>query len=54
MDAQVIWDLEDDPEGNVQHVLAHDLTCEEVEEVLLGPNTTTDESRSSGQRITFG
>ncbi len=33
--AHVIWDLEDDPEGNVQHIAEHDLTPEEVESVLF-------------------
>jgi hypothetical protein len=30
----VIWDLEDDPQGNIQHIAEHDVTPEEVEEVL--------------------
>jgi len=57
MEAQmvrVIWDLEDDPEGNVQHVLEHDVTPEEVEEVLSNPANSTGTSRSSGRPITFG
>jgi hypothetical protein len=29
----VIWDLEDDPRGNIQHLAEHDVTPEEVEEV---------------------
>jgi hypothetical protein len=24
----IIWDLDDDPEGNVQHIAEHDLTKE--------------------------
>ena len=31
MAAAVIWDLEDDPDGNVQHILEHDVTVEEYE-----------------------
>jgi hypothetical protein len=26
----LIWDLDDDPEGNVQHVAEHEITQEEV------------------------
>ena len=37
MDATIIWDLEDDPDGNVQHLREHDVSIEEAEEVLLGP-----------------
>lgn len=53
-DVQIIWDLEEDPDGNVQHVLEHDLTVEEVEDVLLDPQSMTTVSRSSGEPITFG
>jgi hypothetical protein len=31
---RVIWDLDDDPDGNIQHVAEHGLTPEEVEQVL--------------------
>ncbi len=31
---RVIWDLEDDPDGNFQHIAEHDVTPEEVDEVL--------------------
>lgn len=48
-----IWDLDDDPEGNVQHVAAHDLTKEDVEEVLANPERRSI-SRSSGLPIVFG
>lgn len=30
----IIWDLDDDPDGNVQHCGEHGLTKEEVEEVF--------------------
>ena len=50
---QIIWDLEDDPEGNVQHIAEHGLTREEVEEVLLGPERLGT-SRSTGQPTAFG
>ena len=35
--SSIIWDEEDDPRGNVQHVAEHDLTVEDVEEVLAAP-----------------
>ncbi len=50
----ILWDLDDEPDGNVQHVALHDLTKEEVESVLLDPNTEVDESQSSGLPATFG
>ena len=49
----IYWDLDDDPDGNVQHIAEHDLTKEEVEEVLQNPEGVTD-SRSSGRPIAFG
>jgi hypothetical protein len=51
----VVWDLEDDPDGNVRHILdGHDVTIEEVEEVLLNPASERTFSRSSGYPIAFG
>jgi hypothetical protein len=50
----VWWDLDDDPDGNVQHVAEHDVTKEEVEEVLGDPHNQTDQSHSSGRPATFG
>ena len=49
-----VWDLDDDPDGNVQHIALHDVATDEVEEVLLGGDSQTTRSRSSGERITFG
>ncbi len=51
---QLIWDLEDDPEGNFQHIAEHDITPEEVEEVLNDRSSRTAHSSSSGRPITFG
>lgn len=51
---EVIWDLEDDPDGNVQHIAEHGVTPEEVEEVLNGPESRTARSASTGRPITFG
>ena len=49
----ILWDLDDDPHGNVQHCAAHDITKEEVEEVLRHA-TDIDVSRSSGRPVVFG
>lgn len=49
----IIWDLDDDLEGNVQHVAEHDLTKEEVEDVLANPEHRAS-SRSSGLPVVFG
>ncbi len=50
---RVIWDLDDDPEGNVLHIAEHDIVKEEVEEVLDNP-AGIETSRSSGRPIAFG
>jgi hypothetical protein len=50
---RIVWDLDDDPDGNVQHIAENGLTPDEVDEVLL----TVDEigaSASSGLPIVFG
>jgi len=33
----IIWDEESDPTGNVQHIGEHDLSIDDVEEVLAAP-----------------
>ncbi len=48
MDATIIWDLDDDPDGNVQQLREHDVTIGEAEEVLLDPRSTRAPSRTSG------
>jgi uncharacterized DUF497 family protein len=48
-----IWDMEDDPRGNVRHVAEHGLTPEDVEDVLFGVHEL-DTSRSSGSPIALG
>jgi uncharacterized DUF497 family protein len=50
----VIWDLEDDPRGNFQHIAEHGVTPEEVEEVLNDRHSRTAHSNFSGRPITFG
>jgi len=49
----VLWDLPDDPEGNVQHIAEHGLTPIDVEFVLNHPERQA-RSRSSGRRMVFG
>lgn len=49
----ILWDLDADPGGNVQHIAQHGLTKEEVEEVLENP-AGADLSRTSGLPIAFG
>lgn len=49
----ILWDLDDDPAGNVQHIARHGLTKDDVADVLNNPEGE-DRSRSSGQPIVFG
>ncbi len=54
-DVQIIWDLEDDLDGNYRHIVdGHDVTADEVDEVLLDRGNETETSRSSENSITFG
>jgi hypothetical protein len=50
---QVIWDDDDRPDGNVQHVAEHGLTIEDVEHVLENP-TREGMSGSTGRPCCFG
>ena len=47
----IIWNEE--PHGNVEHIAEHDLTPEDIEEVIFNP-VDRDVSRSSGLPIVFG
>ena len=49
----IIWDLDNDPDGNVQHCAEHGVTKEEIEEVIENV-TDADVSRSSGRPVVFG
>ncbi|WP_254513981.1 DUF4258 domain-containing protein [Anatilimnocola floriformis] len=54
-DIQIIWDIEDDPQGNIQHIAEHDITVEEVEQVLLDPASQFASNRNpAGNKLTFG
>ena len=35
---RILWDDENDPDGNVEHIAEHDLTMEDVEHVLADPS----------------
>jgi uncharacterized DUF497 family protein len=50
---QIIWDDDDQPEGNVQHIAEHGLTIEDVEHVLENP-THEETSKSTGRPCCFG
>ncbi len=50
---EIIWDLDEDPEGNVAHIDEHGITKDEVREVLQDP-VALETSRSSGRPIAFG
>lgn len=51
--SRILWDDENDPDSNVEHIAQHDLTIEDVEYVLLN---ATDEgiSRSTGLPVVWG
>lgn len=52
--AHVVWDLENDPDGDVVHIASNGLAREEVEDVLFDDESDTTTSRTSGEKITFG
>ena len=49
----IIWDDEDDEDGNLAHIAEHGLDPEDVEHVLRNP-TSQSISRSSGRPCDFG
>lgn len=54
-DVDIIWDLPDEPTGNTRHILdGHDVTIDEVEEVLSANITRAVFSRTSSNPIVFG
>jgi uncharacterized DUF497 family protein len=50
---RILWDWDDDPEGNVQHIAEHGLNKEDVESVLAHPESS-GVSHSSGLPAAFG
>ena len=47
----IVWDPA--PDGNIEHIAEHDLTPEDIEEVLWNP-IGHDTSRSTGHPIVYG
>ena len=50
----ILWDLEEEPGGNIQHLVEHGISIDEFEEVVLNPKNPVTGSRSSDNFITFG
>jgi hypothetical protein len=50
---ECLWDLDDDPNGNVQHIAEHGLAPEDVEHALQNCSPA-ETSRSSGLPLIFG
>lgn len=51
--SSIIWDADDDPDGNVQHIADHGFDVEDVEWVLGAP-TSEGASKSSGNPAVWG
>ena len=51
---ECVWDLDDDPDGNVQHIAEHGVTVEEAEEVVRNCYGDAVASQSSGRPTVFG
>lgn len=50
---QFVWDLDDDSDGNVQHIAEHGLTKDDVEHAMENA-WRSGVSRSSGLPLIFG
>jgi uncharacterized DUF497 family protein len=50
---RVLWDLDEDPRGNVAHIAENGVSPEEVDEILAYPEWG-DQSRSTGRSIAIG
>lgn len=48
-DFLIDWDSDDEPDGNTAHIAEHDISPDEVEDVLRNPANPTDTSDSSGR-----
>ena len=51
-DVHVVWDLEDDPDGNVQHIQEHGITMDEVEDVLFDRDRELPREGNADDRTT--
>ena len=52
-DVQILWDLEDDPDGNVQHMATNGVTVEEYVEVFAWQLRTGDDQPRERQADLF-
>jgi uncharacterized DUF497 family protein len=50
---RILWDDDENPDGNVQHIADHGLTIEDVEHVLEHPAAEST-SQSTGRPCVFG
>ncbi len=50
----IIWSEDDDPNGNVAHILENSVTMDEVEEVLCSSSSMAGVSKSSGRPMVSG
>jgi uncharacterized DUF497 family protein len=51
--SSILWDDDDDPEGNVQHIAEHGLDIDDVEWVLSAPLSEVT-SKSTGRPAVWG
>lgn len=54
IDAQIVWDLEDDPGGNVCHLAEHGVTVDVADSVLRDPRSRSARSRRTGRPQVLG
>lgn len=50
---RILWDMPDDPDGNVQHITEHGLAIEDVEDVLSNP-ASEGVSATTGRPCVWG
>lgn len=51
--SSILWDADDDPDGNVQHLAEHGLEVEDIEWVLGSPSSEGT-SESTGRPAVWG
>jgi DNA-binding XRE family transcriptional regulator len=54
IEADILWDLGDEQDGNVQHINQHGIRADEVEAVLRDPRSQSGMRRRSGHPQVFG
>ncbi|WP_437193556.1 hypothetical protein [Planctomicrobium sp. SH527] len=50
----ILWDMEDDPRGNVQHILLHGITVADYENALMNAVDFTMKEAYPGQEVAIG